>query len=111
MRKLTELTNRFHRVWLYVEGEEFRQDFFRRAVNEGFKYINGSEISSKDYGILFSLHENLTIGHLSMFIWCLTFNLNQPDLPVRIDYKKYINGDEDYICRESPIKVKKINIH
>lgn len=104
MRNLTDLVKKHGRVWLFISNENRTKDFIKRATDEGFRYHNGSKISDRDNGVLWGLHEDLTVTHLSMMCWCLSYKCDPEKIPVRIDYRKYIDGEEDYICHKSPIK-------
>lgn len=110
MRNLTELVNQYESVWLFTESEKYTKDFLKRAIAEGFKYQNDSKISYRDKGILWGVHKDFTIAHISMFVWCLSYKCDSNKVPVRIDYKKYIDGENVFFCHKSPIKVNEIKI-
>ena len=54
--------------------------------------------------IPFVLHSSGDMGHLPMFVWHRSFSADIEELPKRVEFLKYLSGDEDYICRESHFK-------
>ena len=104
-RTLENLVKKKGEVWLYLESEELTSTFLQQAMDEDFRWSNGKKIEITDGGYLFGVHTDKTIARLSMYIWCISFQCHGkiPGTKPRIDYEKYVNGDEDYFCHEPHI--------
>ena len=100
MHNIKEFVSSKEKVWLYFRTEEICKEFFVKAKEEGFNF---GEFPYEKWvpGILIAIHSDGRMGHLSLFIWTMSFNANVQGTPKRIDYEKYANGEEDYLCHEA----------
>ena len=103
MRLLKSLIEENESVWIYCKDEALQIQFLEQAENEGFLALNGQKPTELFHHQLYGINDDMTMGYLAVMIWCMTFK--QGDTHVRVDYDKYISGDEDYICHESPFKM------
>lgn len=106
MRQIKDLVQDKEKVWVYLSTDGAVHQFIRNAIAEGFHWSNGDPLQKNTTGYLFGVHRDMTVAHLSMFIWCMAFQCHGKisGTPMCIDYEKYINGELDYICREPHIK-------
>ena len=106
MRQIKDLIQDKEKVWIYLSTDEVARRFIKQAVAEGFHWSNGEPLTEDTKGFLFGVHQDMSIAHLAMYIWCMAFQChgNIPGTPMCIDYEKYINGELDYICHEPHIK-------
>ena len=111
MRQINDLVKDKEKVWIYLSTEDVSRKFIKSAISEGFHWSNGEPLEEHTTGFLFGVHQDFTIAHLSMYIWCLAFQCKGkiPGTAECIDYEKYINGDSDYICHEPHISGYIIN--
>lgn len=106
MRQIKDLIQDKEKVWIYLSTDEVARCFIKQAVAEGFHWSNGEPISEATTGYLFGVHCDMSIAHLAMYVWCMSFQChgNIPGTPQCIDYEKYAAGELDYICHEPHIK-------
>ncbi len=98
MRNLKELFANNESVWLLCETEALQKQFLSQAEEEGFLAMNGDHPSDLSFQPLYGLHDDMTMGYLSVMIWSMTFPENGEDSHFRVNYGKYIAGEDDYIC-------------
>lgn len=104
MRTIRELLVNEKVVWMYLDNEEVCRDFYRQAHEEGFHF---GDLPYEKWvtGYVVAVHANGEMGHLSMFVWTLSFAGKGP-CSIRgshtpVDYQLYMAGEEDYICKSS----------
>ena len=102
MRSLKALIEQNDSVWIYCKDEPLQVQFLEQAESEGFLALNGQKPTELFHHMLYGIDSDMTMGYLSNMCWCLTFR--EGDTHVRVDYGKYIAGEEDYICHTSPLK-------
>lgn len=102
MRSLKELLENNDKAWVYCATKELQEAFLKQAGKEGF-HTEGIALHHV-YGIGRDLH----VGCLSTFIWHLSFHTGSTGFP-KIDYRAFIEGKEDYECRESHVRRIKCN--
>lgn len=108
MRTIDELLNNNAAVWFYCESEEIGKKFLQDAENEGYTFVNGTKPTENGWGHILVPHKDKTIAYLSLMIWTMAFSqqfttdsrTKRRVKLIKIEYKKYINGEEDYICKE-----------
>ena len=98
MRSLKELLKMSDRVWIYCENKELQKQFLVQAEEEGLLALNGESPTELVLHPLYGIHDDLTMGYLSIMCWHLSFPENGADPYFRVDYRKYVSGEEDYIC-------------
>ncbi len=103
MHLLKNLIENNSTIWVYCESEDSQKEFLKQAEDEGFLALNGQKPTELYHQYLYGINDDMTMGYLSNMIWCLTFQAGN-DKHVRIDYKKYISGREDYICHSTRLK-------
>ena len=102
MRNIKELVASEEKVWLYFRTKEICKEFFVRAKEEGFNF---GQLPYEKWvcGTVIAIYGDGRMGHLPLFIWTMSFKSAVQGTPKRIDYEKYANGDDDYICREAHV--------
>ncbi|MBE6949256.1 MAG: hypothetical protein E7456_05360 [Ruminococcaceae bacterium] len=102
MRNIRELVSSEEKVWIYFRTEEICKKFFVRAKEKGFNF---GHIPYEKWvpGTVIAVHSDGRMGHLPLFIWTMSYRANVQGTPKRIDYERYANGGEDYLCREDHI--------
>lgn len=100
MRTIKEMTGNDEKVWVYIHDQEVWKIFTGMAAAEGFSF-GRLPVGKWKYGYVVSVHSNGNMGHLPLFIWCRSFSDSVSNDPRKIDFSRFINGDKDYICRES----------
>jgi hypothetical protein len=103
MRLLSTLTETNSSVWIYCETEELQDHFLHQAEKEGYHARSGQKPTELTRQYFYGINDDLNMGFLSTMIWHRSFEL-EDDTHVKIDYGKFISGEEDYICRTSHIR-------
>ena len=96
MRRIQDLFQEQDRVWVYL-GEEPR-DFMLQAAAEGFRWLNGDPVTPRDRGIVVGIRREGTVGQVSLYHWCLSFQCSPGSVPLRVDWSRYRAGEKDFLC-------------
>ena len=104
MRSIRDLLKNDEKVWVYLDSSETWEKFVRMAVDEGFSFgkLPADEWKS---GYIAAVHSNGSMGHLPLFIWCMSFAKDMPSVR-KADFKRYIEGEEEYSCESSHFKMR-----
>lgn len=102
MRKIRELLETEEKLWIYFDSPELCQRFYDE---DNFRF---GDLPAEKWktGFVIAVHRDGTMGHLPIFIWCMSFSSDTADCPQRIDYKRFIEGAEDKLCHSSHFKGK-----
>ena len=95
MRSIRKLLKSEETVWVYFDSHELCEEFFRRE--EGFRFGELARDKWKT-GHVIAVHRDGTMGHLSLFIWLMSFSAGIESCPVKVDYRRFIGGEEDFFC-------------
>ena len=96
MRKLMDLTKLDEKgTFVYFRTPDLCKKFMRAAEDEGFTFGDGGLPSKRDTADIFAIHEDKTITYVGS-IGHIAFQANAR---VRVDYEKYIAGEEDYLFK------------
>ena len=86
------------RVYVYLEDKETMQRFITDAESEGYKFGDGVKISKRKPDMLYALYPNKTVSFIN-FIGRMAFQSSAENI-ARINYKKYINGNINYLYKK-----------
>ncbi|WP_296725411.1 hypothetical protein [Ruminococcus sp.] len=100
MRTIREILSEEEKVWLYFDSEELCRQFYEETE---FRFGDLPKEKWKT-GYVIGVHSDGSMGHVPLFVWCMSFSSDSPSIPKRIDYRKFISGEGDYYCKESHIK-------
>ena len=98
MRSIRELLENEETVWVYFDSEELCEEFFR---SEDGLYFGELPRDRWKTGNVIAVHRDGSMGHLPLFIWLMSFGAGRERCPVKVDYRRFISGEEDYLCRSS----------
>lgn len=99
MRLLKEVFGTSSKAWVYCANEDLQRKFLLQAESEGFNTSLQKTALSHIYGIGTDGH----VGCLSPMLWNMSFGTSDVGFP-RIDYQAFIEGKEDYECKEPHMK-------
>ena len=100
MRTIREMLGNDERVWVYIDSRETWGKFIMSAVSEGYRF-GELPVEKYVYGNVIAVHVNGNMGHLSMYIWCMSFVHNSDECPRKVDFRKYIEKSSEYSCEKS----------
>lgn len=109
-RTLTELRKGLKgRIYIYLEDEKICNVFLKNAEDEGYRF-GKIKPTKNDGSNIIALEKNKQLSYVG-FVGHMAFQC--PDGVkgnfYRIDYKKFINGDKDYLFKDEPkLQVKEI---
>lgn len=86
------------RVYVYLSDEKTNDTFMRDAEREGICFADGVNLKEREHDDIYALNKDKTANFIG-YIGRIAFQCNA-DCIVRIDYKKYINGNSDYLYRQ-----------
>ena len=108
MRRIQELLQDGKKVWFYLKDKEAERKFVEELNHIGARYLNGSPVTTENCSPIMAVHPDLRVAHLMIMIWNTSFSPNfqkhySGDVTkiMKVDYAKYINGEEDFICVKS----------
>ena len=102
MRTIKELSNQNGRVYVYLANAEIGDRFLKQAEAEGFTYGDGMMPTEREYAEIVAVNHDHTInfvgtnGRIAFGAKALSVGAERL---IRVDFKKYISGDSDYIYR------------
>lgn len=82
------------RVYVYLSDKKIQERFISDADTEGYTFEDGTKLSERIISDFYALNRNNTVNFIN-FIGRIAFQSNAEHI-IRVDYKKYINGNEDY---------------
>lgn len=88
------VTHTSKRVYVYLSDEKTERKFIADAKAQGYTFQSGANLSAQRLSNFYAVNRNKTINHLNS-IGRIAFQCNSEHI-IKIDYKKYINGNEDY---------------
>lgn len=95
VKSISELvTNNKKRVYVFLTDKETALRFINDADAEGYVFEDGTKLSERELNNFYALNENKTVNFLNS-IGRIAFQCNSDNI-IRVDYKKYINGNENY---------------
>ena len=99
MRLLKDVFRSSNKAWVYCATKDLQKQFLLQAEKEGFDTSPEKMALSHIYGIGTDGH----VGCLSPLLWAMSFSCSGVDFP-RIDYQAFLEGKDDYECREPHVK-------
>jgi len=96
VKTINELVNsNKKRVYVFLADKETEKRFIAGANAEGYTFEDGAKLLKREVNNLYALNRNNTVNFINS-IGRMAFQCNAEHI-VRVDYKKYISGSEDYI--------------
>ena len=95
MRTIKELIRNEKKVYIYLSSKAIEYRFMSDAEREGITFGDGIKPTDRQVDDIMALHDDGTICFLG---WAgrMSYHYNKARIK-RIDYKKYIDGNEDYL--------------
>lgn len=105
IRTLTELRAGLKgRIYIYLDNDETCRKFLRKAEDEGYHFGGIKPTESGGSGII-ALEKNKQLSFVG-FVGHMAFQCNGGSNKgngfYRIDYRKFIGGDKDYMFKDKP---------
>lgn len=95
VKTISELVNiKKKRVYVFLADKEAETRFIVDANAEGYTFEDGTSLFEKETNNIYALNHNKTVNFINS-IGRMAFQCNSEHI-VRVDYKKYISGNEDY---------------
>lgn len=108
MRSIQELLQGGKKAWFYLKDQETERKFVEELNRLGARYLNGSPITIANCSPIMAVHSDLKVAHLMILIWNASFSpgfqehySGDVSKVLKVDYAKYTNGEDDFICTES----------
>lgn len=96
VKSIKELVNSNQgRVYVFLADKETETRFVTDALAEGYTFEEGTNLTEREFNNLYALNRNNTVNFINS-IGRMAFQCNAGHI-VRVDYKKFISGSEDYI--------------
>lgn len=122
MRKIEDLLVQNKRIWLFLSDDDSKKEFIYETELIGSKLSNGDFITVNNCGQIMAMSHKKELRYVSMMVWIHSFYVNNFDkqndfinkynIPIfdfsniiKINYKKYIAGDEDYVIAKNPFSL------
>ena len=108
MRKIQDLLDSGCRVWFYLRDQDAQRRFVAEINEMGCTYLNGNPVTEENCSPIMAVHADRKVAHLMIMIWNASFQRSfishyAGDMSklLKVDYAKYIAGDDDYTCTQS----------
>ena len=99
MKTISELrASTDKKVYVYLADNETQQKFISDAENEGYTFGDGVKISEREADTFYAVNENHTVNFING-IGRMAFQADSDNI-LRVDYKKYAAGYEDYLYKK-----------
>ena len=105
MRNVTELSKLPGKVYVYLNDPATTEKFLQAAETEGFIFGDGAKPTSRPGNDLYAVNPDHTISHCG-FTGHMAFQSAKTvgdQKLIRVDYEKYLAGEEDYFFRKKII--------
>ena len=93
IKNLVENTEK--RVYVFLVDTETQERFAADAEREGITLGDGTKISDRPISDFYAINADGTVNFINT-VGRIAFQSGAENI-VRIDYKKYCNGDEDFL--------------
>ena len=106
-RTVTELAKMEERIHVLVPDAETQKCFLFQTTEEGFTFSDGASPMARPCDDIMAVHKDKTISFVG-YAGYVAFNSNAAMMGdekyLRVDFKKYIDGDEEFIIkRDGPV--------
>lgn len=97
MRTIKELVKSEKKVYIFLRNKTIENRFMSVAEQEGITYGDGVKPTERPVDDIMALHDDGTICFLG---WAgrMAYHYSK-DTVKRIDYERYICGDDDYLTK------------
>ena len=97
MRTLKNLVLEHQEVYIYCGSERSQESFLKQICEEGFMTLNGQKPTELMHQKYYGIRDDMTAGYVSNMCWSLSARTGISDPHFRIDYDRYISGEDDFI--------------
>jgi len=99
MRTVSNLLNHDGRIYVYLASQNLANIFLKNAESEGFTFSDGVKPTERDWDNIFAINPDWTINYVGWIGHMAYKSFDKiGDQPlIRIDYCKYLSGNESYI--------------
>ncbi len=94
IRRIRDLIDGRHRVYLFFAGQDAKEDFRRRARNEWIRFCDGREVSDRETAQIMRLLDDGTVCYVGLAGFRAFYVGEDRDI-LRVDYEKYAAGCAD----------------
>ena len=101
MNRLMDLTAGGRRVWIYLDTRSERELFADQCREEGIHFSDGHALTGENCSYVMTLFPDGSLCHTSVRFWVMSFEREMGGTPLRVDYRAFRTGEEDYVCREA----------
>ncbi len=100
IRRIADLIDGEHFVYIYLKSREAIEEFRRRAWNEWIRFGDGAEVRDRKTDPIMRLNNDKTVCYVGYAGIRALRGSNDPKI-LRVDFERYINGERKYII---PVK-------
>ena len=100
-RTIKNLLKENSRVYVYLSDKTVANIFLKDAESEDFTFGDGVKPTARECDSVMAINENSTINYVGI-IGHIAFNTSEKvgdENLLKVDYKRYISGDENYIIQ------------
>lgn len=103
MRTINQLINKDRKVYVLLNGRAIGYRFLSDAEREGFLFGDGVKPTEREPGDIMALLSESEICYVG---WAGHMCYHNDPQVIRVDYEKYIDGNDDYLISLSEVKAK-----
>jgi len=92
LRDIKELIVQYGDIWFWIE-EAYYNDFYNDLIRLNAVFMDGKPITTDSIRRCMGVNQDMVVRYVTFLVWCKSSSGS----PIKIDYRKYIEGQEDYI--------------
>lgn len=98
-RTIKNLLKENSRVYVYLSDKTVANIFLKDAESADFTFGDGVKPTARECDSVMAINNNSTINYVGIIghIAFITSDKVDDRTPLKVDYKRYISGDENYI--------------
>ena len=108
-RTIKNISGMDGRAYVYLSNDEIGNKFMQMAEDEGFTFGDGVKPTERQYAEVMAVNHNSTINYVGVngrMAFGSGVKTIGDEVLIRIDFEKYLNGDESYLIDNAKRTIK-----
>ena len=108
-RTIKNISGMDGRAYVYLSTDEIGNKYMQMAEDEGFTFGDGVKPTERQYAEVMAVNHNSTINYVGVngrMAFGSGVKTIGDEVLIRIDFEKYLNGDESYLIDNAKRTIK-----
>ncbi len=108
-RTIKNISGMEGRAYVYLSNDDIGNKFMQMAEDEGFTFGDGVKPTERQYAEVMAVNHNSTINYVGVngrMAFGSGVKTIGDEVLIRIDFEKYLNGDESYLIDNAKRTIK-----